>query len=164
MIGILTHHNRSTSSGCCNGIGAISAPMSTSIQQTGFPVDVHRDEDETHHHSETKAGNGHDMEVTLLQCVSLEIQILRPIITHTLNSCFLPMRRMSAESAACILPNAVSLSPSLLGLWDVQPLPLECNSIVSILVASNDYRVLDAKSRIDHDRQATVAKTFIPSR
>jgi hypothetical protein len=37
MIGILTHDNRPTSSGCCNGIGAVSALASTSTrQQTRF--------------------------------------------------------------------------------------------------------------------------------
>lgn len=53
--------------------------MSTPIlRQTWFRVGAHRDEDETHHHSQTEAGNRYDMEVTLLQCVSHENQTLIP--------------------------------------------------------------------------------------
>lgn len=65
-IGILTHYNRSTSPGCCDGIGAVSDLMSTLLgRPIAVSVCVHWNEDETHHHSQTEAGDGHYMEVTL---------------------------------------------------------------------------------------------------
>lgn len=101
-----THDNGSTCTSSCDCKRAIG-----------------RDENESHHHSETEAGYRNEVKIPLDQRLVEEDHLLPNAIIHTLNSCFLPIRRMSAESAGCILPNAeLRSSPSLLGLDKPQPL------------------------------------------
>ena len=64
---LLTHHNSSASTGCCDCKSAISDWVSVMLCcfERGCLACLHWDEDETHHHSQTEAGDGHYMEVTL---------------------------------------------------------------------------------------------------